>query len=193
LLGDEVKAFSVMDLLNGMNLPSLEHLQLFECDNWDFPSIKSFTERSGCQLKTLLLRNIRIRGSELLALLRILPTLETLEITGPFPNAVVNLVLAALTPQPELGDLVLPALRKVALTGTYLFSTDALLKMLESRLSADNPDSVLSVIDITLPDRAVAMPDLERFAALHGASFASLTCFDGERKWVRICNGRWFR
>ncbi|KAJ6574678.1 hypothetical protein B0H19DRAFT_607838 [Mycena capillaripes] len=168
-------------LLNVMNLPNLKQLQIFNCEKWDSSSVEAHTQRSGCRLTTLSLHNVRIRGSELLQLLRALPTLETLQITQPFPNSVIDMVLAALTPRPHLNDLVLPVLTKIVLAGTYLFLTDSLLKLLEARLDSDYPGTSLAVIDITLRDRPIPTPDLERFAALRGSSFASLVCLDENR------------
>ncbi|KAJ7133294.1 hypothetical protein C8R44DRAFT_870701 [Mycena epipterygia] len=98
--------------------------------------------------------------------------------------------LNALISQPayDSGDLVLPRLRKLILAGSYLFSTNLLLQMLESRLSASSLCTALAFVEITL-DREIRLSDLQRFAALRDAGFVNLTCRDGDKKPVRICNG----
>ncbi|KAJ7655281.1 hypothetical protein DFH06DRAFT_1414080 [Mycena polygramma] len=177
-------------LFVNMNFPNLKRLQVVDCDKWNFSSLEAHRKRSGCQLNTLVLQNVRIRGPDLLELLRTLPALETLEIMKPFPNSILDGVLAALTPRSGSSELVLPILARIVWTGAYLFSTDALLKMLEARRDTNNP---LAEVDIILRDRVVSTSDLERFAGLRGSGFASLVCLDQDKNWVRICNGHWLR
>ncbi|KAJ7019340.1 hypothetical protein C8F04DRAFT_1147880 [Mycena alexandri] len=192
-LGNEMRVYCVLEMLNVLNLPNLERLELIGCWKWDFPSVDSHMKRSGCTLKELLLQSTRIRGPELLELLRILPTLETLEIAGPYqiPNSITDPVLLGLGPT-DKG--LLPALTKWVLHGTYVFSTNTLLNMLEYRFGPDKRCRTPTIIDIILRDRSFSAVDLQRFAALPATNARiSLECFDEDRQWVRICNGRWWR
>ncbi|KAJ7160410.1 hypothetical protein C8R46DRAFT_1223885 [Mycena filopes] len=151
-------------------------------------------KRSGCQLKTLLLHNARIRGPELIDFLRIAPSLEVLELTGSkqIPNSFTDSVLLALGPA---GDILAPALRQLVLVGTYLFTTTLLLSTLEYRFGPDERCETLRVIDLKLPDRVFSTSGLGRVAALPVGigSRISLECLDEDRNWVRISNGRWLR
>ncbi|KAJ6457147.1 hypothetical protein C8R47DRAFT_1164557 [Mycena vitilis] len=195
LLGRGNAAVSALELFNGMNFPNLERLELIGCSAWDLPSLESHATRSGCQIKTLILDYGLASGPDVLQLLRSLPMLETLDVSvASFPTFVLDLLLAWLTPgDAESGGVGLPALRTIAIAGKYDFPTAALLNMLEARLSAGSGCSPLDVIDIVLSDRAVATPDLERFAALRTAGIASLVSLDENNDWVRISNGRWLR
>ncbi|KAJ7722436.1 hypothetical protein DFH07DRAFT_288186 [Mycena maculata] len=201
LRGDDARRHSAMDVLNVMNLPNLQELQLLDFANLDIPSVVSHVQRSGSQIATLCLRNTQIRGKDLLDLLRALPTVETLTMTKLIPNAITDTVLKALISAPhdtshdtsQPTEIILPSLTKVVLDGTYLFSTDALLTMLESRLAAGNPCSALDVIDIALPNRLIGSCDLTRFANLRDARFSRLICLDGDKVPVWIRDGHWPR
>lgn len=158
-----------MTLLNFMNFPNLEQLHHIDCSAIHVSSVASHTSRSGCRVKTLLLQNTRVRCGELLELLRALPTIDTLVMADLIPNAVTDTLLRELllhqdTPT-EGAETVLPTLKNLSISGAYLFSTDMLLNMLESRGGVDGPRSVLSVIDITLSRHCVGLADLMRFAS----------------------------
>ncbi|KAJ6527905.1 hypothetical protein DFH09DRAFT_1371364 [Mycena vulgaris] len=140
------RSSKTMDILHRLTTPNLDRLSLANFFLWKGQtSLMPFIRRSACQLKTLVLKDMRLRPMELLALLRMLPTLEILIITELLPNSVTDLVLEALTPRPK---------------PDCLFRTDVLLRMLEGRTSS------LAIVDITLPRREVGPVDRARFAAL---------------------------
>ncbi|KAJ7022586.1 hypothetical protein C8F04DRAFT_1137765 [Mycena alexandri] len=187
--GETETAF--VEVMKALNLPSLEWLQLVDGIRCDSSSLQSHTHRSGCRLKTLLLRNTFISALDFVELLRALPTLETLEITwqSQVTDAMTDLVLTRLTPVPGLN--ILPALTKLVLNGNFAFGTTALLTMLASRLAAGSTGTSLAIIDITLVDRVMSSVQLEMFAALRIGTLTSLECLDENRKRVRVCNGLW--
>ncbi|KAJ7174166.1 hypothetical protein C8R43DRAFT_1230852 [Mycena crocata] len=188
LLGKDTRGVSVMSLFQTMTLPNLQHLHFVDCAAFD--TLISHVDRSGSRLMTLVLENARIRGPDLLELLRAIPTVEKLEMTGLIPNSLTDVVLREFTPQLALGELVLPALTHLTVAVTYLFSSSALLTMLESRMNSTNSTSALALIDFRLLDRIVLLEDLERFARLRrDAGFFSLKCWGRDKTSVRISNG----
>ncbi|KAJ7761793.1 hypothetical protein B0H16DRAFT_1688404 [Mycena metata] len=181
-LGHEMRAYCVLEMLDVLNLPNLERLELIDCCNWDFRSIDSHMKRSGCALKELSLQSIRIRGPQLLELLRILPTLEKLEIIGSWqiPNSITDAVILGLGPTDKP---LLSSLTNWVMHGTYLFSTDTLLHMLEYRFGDGKQCRTPTVVDIILRDRSFSVADLERFAALPAAGGrVSLEFLDEDRQ-----------
>ncbi|KAJ7160346.1 hypothetical protein C8R46DRAFT_1286014, partial [Mycena filopes] len=185
---------TVMDALTVLNLPGLRSIEVVGCLQWDGISFHAHTLRSGCTrvLQVLVLRDTGIGARELLELLCVLPVLTTLEMTGAFQSAhsITDSVLVALTPALCTAEVVLPALTRLVLRGSYVFSTDALLKMLEARLDTESPWASLSTVDITLADRVVSWAELERFAALIAANgFISFECLAKNGEGVRVYNG----
>jgi hypothetical protein len=184
---------STMKVLNHMNAPGLKEIILIDCYVWDSPSITSLVHRSGCYPEKLVLQNTRVRSGELLALLRMLPALHTLVLTDATPNAFTNTVVDALTTTSSWDEVALPALTTLVLVGTYLFSTDKLLTMLESRTLANHPPQSLSsftTIDIRLPARMIAQSDVRRFArAFRGIKTASLIYLNEARELFQITVG----
>ncbi|KAJ7689337.1 hypothetical protein B0H17DRAFT_1135143 [Mycena rosella] len=172
------KKNNMMNILRSLITPNLLELHVIECGFWDAPDVLSFLTRSACPLQTLVLRNTRIRAGELLALLRAAPSIQDLTLTDVLPNSITDLVITALTPG---SDVVLPALARIELAGTYLFSMDALLRMLEGRTPS------LAGVYLTLPGREVGPADRARFTAFQ-ASIKSLTlrCLDEVRQPVWI-------
>ncbi|KAJ7176944.1 hypothetical protein C8R46DRAFT_1213516 [Mycena filopes] len=120
-------------MLDTLTTPNLERLHLVDCPLWEAPLILPFITRSACPLRELALQNTKLRVGELLALLRLTPTLETLILTRLFPNSITDTLMGPLTPAPNNADLLLPMLERVVIAGTYLFTTNALLNMLERR------------------------------------------------------------
>ncbi|KAJ7131380.1 hypothetical protein C8R44DRAFT_850121 [Mycena epipterygia] len=174
-----------MTVLNHINAPELKRVFLIHCPVWHSPSILSLVQRSGCHLQKLVLQDTGVRAPDLLALLRIIPTLDTLVMIQSIPNAVTNGLVEALTPSLK-STLVLPVLNTLVLTGVYLFSTDKFLTMLEGRTGPHSICHSLATIDITLPTREVVTPDRERFAALREVKSSTLVCLDESRVPVKI-------
>ncbi|KAJ7677703.1 hypothetical protein DFH06DRAFT_1291172 [Mycena polygramma] len=178
LSGPGAQSFLMM-ILNYADTPRLKELFLVKCGAWDSPRIPELMQSSGCRPEALVLQDTRIRARDLLTLLSAIPTLETLVLTDNIPNTVTNILLQALTPAPGQPAL-LPQLCTFILTGSYLFSTDTLLLMLESRTGSQNQFSALTTIDITLSDRGFSPAELERFAVLRGVESSCLDFEQGE-------------
>ncbi|KAJ7757268.1 hypothetical protein DFH07DRAFT_461453 [Mycena maculata] len=167
-----------------LNTPNLEELRIIDCLNWS-RRIIPFMTRSACSLQTLVVHNTRVRGTELLALLRQVPTLDTLVLTELVPNSITDLVLGPLTPLPgsPATQVVLPALTRLVVAGVYLFSTQVLMQMLEARHDA------LVLVHITL-HKELGAAELERFAAFQTAGSWCLQYLDDQMKCVRIQKGK---
>ncbi|KAJ7176938.1 hypothetical protein C8R46DRAFT_1246131 [Mycena filopes] len=171
-----------MAMLDTLTIPNLERLHLVDCLVWQGPSILPFVTRSGCSLRELVLQDTRARVGELLALLRLTPTLETLVLTQLLPNCITDALIGPLTPATNNANLLLPVLERVTIAGTYLFGTTALLNMLERRSPR------LVNVNIVLADREIGAPDRARFAALRTAltKISRLVCLDETRSLVGV-------
>ncbi|KAJ7488918.1 hypothetical protein FB451DRAFT_680395 [Mycena latifolia] len=181
ILGEDAKRTNMMDILHRLTTPNLEQLCLVDCAFWDAASLFPFISRSACHLQSLVLRNTRVRAGELLAFVRVIPTLKVLSLTELLPNSITDLIMTALTPLTGSESVALPALTHIALAGVYLFSTGALLRMLKARKTS------LVVIDLTLPGREVNPADRAQFAALQPSTeYQSLRCLDEARRQVWI-------
>ncbi|KAJ7677726.1 hypothetical protein DFH06DRAFT_559366 [Mycena polygramma] len=186
LSGERSQNRALMKILLHIVTPQLTELFLVDCAAWDAASIPTILQRSGCHLKTLLLQDTRVRAGELVALLPSLPTVETLVLADCIPNALNNSVLEALTLFTGT-DAVLPALRTFVLTGSYLFTPEKLLTMLESRTGSQSQSLV--TIDIVLLDSGFNDTELNRFVALRGLGSSRLRCLDQARRPVRFSSG----
>ncbi|KAJ6482698.1 hypothetical protein C8R45DRAFT_1150233 [Mycena sanguinolenta] len=155
---------SCLNVLGSMDTPVLKEMYLRTCWAWNPVAIPALLRRSGCSLEILVLEQSRIRPAELLALFSEIPTLSTLVLLDNPHNAVTNMVLEALIPRGSGGG-VLPSLHTLVLRGTYLFGTDKLLALLESRMCSNPP---LINIDIIHHGGELRTSDLDRFAALSG-------------------------
>ncbi|KAJ7689327.1 hypothetical protein B0H17DRAFT_1202439 [Mycena rosella] len=161
-----------------------------DCPYWNGPSIVLFLKYSACDLRELVLRHTRVRAGELVVILRLTPALEDLVLTELAPTSITDVVVRALTPFPG-SEPALPVLKRIVFAGVYLFSTDALLRMLESRTPS------LAVVDLVFPDRQVGPVDGARFAVLQRSTeYLTLRCLDEQRRPARIKDQRqppmWF-
>ncbi|KAJ6564351.1 hypothetical protein B0H19DRAFT_1258808 [Mycena capillaripes] len=170
LFGKDHKKQTVTTVLASMNTPELKELLIVNCGAWDSLSVTSLAQRSGCHLERLVLLETRIRAGDLLDVLRAIPTLETLEIKDSIPNAFA----------------VLPILGTLVLKGAYLFETDKLLTMLESRMGPQKRSSQPMAINVMLLNRELSPADCQRFAALEGHGFGRLEWFDEARTRVQM-------
>ncbi|KAJ6481445.1 hypothetical protein C8R47DRAFT_1134446 [Mycena vitilis] len=186
LSGGRSQNRALMKILLHIVTPRLTELFLVDCAAWDAASIPTILQRSGCYLKTLLLQDTRVRARELFELLPSLQTVETLVVADCIPNALNNSVLEALTLLSGT-DAVLPALRTFVLTGSYLFTLEKLLTMLESRTGSHSQSLV--TIDIVLLDRGFTVTELNRFVGLRGLESSRLRCLDQARRPVRFTSG----
>ncbi|KAJ6513625.1 hypothetical protein C8R47DRAFT_1064342 [Mycena vitilis] len=175
--GNQLKAMAVIRCLTA---PKLEELH-FHDHAWDTTSITEFLTRSACSLKILFIENVRVRAGELLDLLRHAPTLHTLELLDSIPNSLTDILISALTPVAG-SEPLLPALKNIVFVGTYLFSTNGILRMLEGRAAS------LRSVTLVLPDRQLSAADRARFANLCSASVGVwwLRCLDEERRLVEV-------
>ncbi|KAK7051915.1 hypothetical protein R3P38DRAFT_2684573 [Favolaschia claudopus] len=148
-----------MDVLARVTAPALRHFQAINLNYWDTPIMQAFVERSAFSLRTLVLYLVPTRVGELLDILRLLPTVETLFLEDLIPNAITNAAMEVLTPPTEI---LLPALSKFVLSGAYLFGEDRLLTMLESRITAANQTAALDVVAISLPHLILSAASLQR-------------------------------
>jgi hypothetical protein len=177
------KSRTAMDLLYHLSTPNLAEFRLMDCGAWDAAGILPFIWRTASSLRTLVLKNTRVRAGELLDLLRATPAIDTLVLSELIPNSITNLVMEALTPQPG-GQVALPALTRLTISVVYLFSTNTLLLILEGRTSS------FVVVDIALHRREVHRADFVHFAALRTAfEFLSLRCLDEARRRVHVSAG----
>ncbi|KAJ7779022.1 hypothetical protein B0H16DRAFT_802651 [Mycena metata] len=171
-----------MYILHHLITPNLEQLNVSNCMAWHPQSISIFLTRSASPLRQLSLSNVRLRAGELLALLRATPTLEVLELRDLLPNSITNTLVVPLTPAASNTNLLLPALKRVVIVGTYLFTTEALLCMLEGRAAT------LTAVDVVLATREVGPVERARFVASRTASteILRLVCLDEKRSLVSV-------
>ncbi|KAJ7437448.1 hypothetical protein B0H11DRAFT_2107192 [Mycena galericulata] len=185
LLGeDALYEPGLMPVFNRLIAPALTEIFLVDCGVWNSRNIESLVQRSGCHLQKLVLQRTRVRAVELLEFLPAIPTLHALILMDLFPNSITDLLIDALNLSSP--SSFLPALNTLVLDGIYLFSTDKLLTMLESRTSVDTHCSPLTIIDITLSGREIAPPDLHRFAELRVAGYSRMGCLDQTKTPVEI-------
>ncbi|KAJ6513616.1 hypothetical protein C8R47DRAFT_616150 [Mycena vitilis] len=172
--GDQRNAMAV--LLRRLTAPNLEALHFFDYI-WESTSVTEFLTRSACSLKILFLKDVRVRAGELLTVLRHTPALCTLVLRNSIPNALTDMLILALTPVSG-SETLLPALKNIVFVGSYLFSTNTVLRMLEERAAS------LRFVNLVLTNRQVAAADGARFAALRTASpgIWRLSCLTEARK-----------
>ncbi|KAK7051950.1 hypothetical protein R3P38DRAFT_3172274 [Favolaschia claudopus] len=167
-----------VDVLNHSTAPALEKLALVHCTLTS--AVPSFLDRSSAQLQTLEMDGASVRAVDLVSLLRMVPTVRRLVLRKLLPNAVTNLVLQSLTIGAfPLDQVLLPMMTSFLLDGGYLFKADALMSMLESRLTPPDEFSQLAAIDIRISLMVVPAARLQNFAiaakqAVEAFSFVSL-------------------
>ncbi|KAJ6511237.1 hypothetical protein DFH09DRAFT_270533 [Mycena vulgaris] len=150
--------------LHHLSAPALAHLDLHrEQHGWQIPPFGDFLSRSGCTLRSLTLDDVLVRAPALLQLFPLIPSVETLTLRNLRPHALLDSALLALTLPPGAPPL-LPALTTLTLAGSYLFSTPALLAMLESRATL----SRLHRVDLLIGHRQFSAEDVRRLRALQG-------------------------
>ncbi|KAJ7610073.1 hypothetical protein FB45DRAFT_875887 [Roridomyces roridus] len=139
----------------------------------------AFVHRSACRPHRLQLEDVVITSAELLDLLALLPSLQTLDLRHLRSNAITNKLLVPLTED----DAILPKLNNLCISGSYLFSNAALLDMLESRCKSGS----LARVQLRLTQRTFTQVELGRARAVKekGVELV-LWCLDAENKLGRV-------
>ncbi|KAJ7159125.1 hypothetical protein C8R43DRAFT_1124757 [Mycena crocata] len=158
-------------LLRALTTPKLISLDLCmngEADRddpwqWSEPDFLSFVQRSGCSISTLCLENIYMRGSDLLSVFALVPRLESLRLVSLRPHSITNRVLEALVLGPDL-PVTIPMLRRLVISGSYLFSNAALLNFFESRGRGAMP--CLQQVELNLQHQEMKVEEVARLKAL---------------------------
>ncbi|KAJ7177303.1 hypothetical protein C8R43DRAFT_1118305 [Mycena crocata] len=156
---------AILQVTTTSNLVSLCLHDQAVCNRpWSQLQFSSFIQRSRCSLQILFLDAISVRGNDLLALLRLVPTLKALYLHCLRPNAVTDKVIETLT----LGNRneavpTLPMLTSLYISGSYLFSNAVLVDMLESRTGGEN--STLQQVELHLQHRKFGPGELSRLRA----------------------------
>ncbi|KAJ6511234.1 hypothetical protein DFH09DRAFT_1435180 [Mycena vulgaris] len=152
--------------LHHFSAPALAHLHLHhEQHEWQIPPFGDFLSRPGCTLRSLTIADVLVRAPALLKLFPLLPSLEALSLRSLRPHALLDSALRTLTLSPGAPPLM-PALGSLTLSGSYLFSTPALLTLLESRAAP----SGFQRVDLLMNHRQFSAEDLRRLRALHGVN-----------------------
>ncbi|KAJ7610059.1 hypothetical protein FB45DRAFT_1038100 [Roridomyces roridus] len=138
----------------------------------------AFVQRSACHPHTLRLEEVGITSSDLLTFLTLLPSLHTLDLHNLRPGAITNKLLAPLTE--DTGGVILPELKNLSISGSYLFSNAALLDLLESRAES------LEHVQLRLTQRSFTEVELGRARAVKekGVDLA-LWCLNGQKNMAK--------
>ncbi|KAK7016848.1 hypothetical protein R3P38DRAFT_2541243 [Favolaschia claudopus] len=175
---------------NHSTAPALEKLALVYCKL--ISALPSFLHRSFAQLQTLEIDGASGRAVDLISLSQMVPTVKQLVLRKLLPYAVTNLVIKSLTIDIFSPDKVLlPMMTSFLLDGAYLFKADALMAMLESRLTPPDEFSQLAAVDINLPITVVPAARFKDFAiaANRALKTFSFICLNEARKpsqWIML-------
>jgi hypothetical protein len=169
------------NFFNHYTTPALESLELKSLAQ---PAeLAAFIQRSGGNLKSLLLRKSSVRVVEVIPILEVSPKLERLAVVDGFSTAVTDKLLEAMDMGPGHAAL-LPRLQHLRIDGRYAFRFGILARMLESRF-APGGSVPLDSVKLSLDDRVVNDADVQRLTALKGLS-VSLNCLNADKKLVRV-------
>ncbi|KAJ7264381.1 hypothetical protein C8J57DRAFT_1332437 [Mycena rebaudengoi] len=179
---------AALDLVTAPNLASLIIRDKLEptCPR---QSITSLVQRSGCTLHDLTLSKSCIRGTNLLLLLPHIESLRRLTLTGLLPHGITDKVLEALTPQRDRPAL-LQNLEYLKIAGAYIFRTQVLRAMIQSRTSwariAENATADMLIVDLALSDHQVSSDELVLLQEFkeHGMRI-TLRCLDESKTFVQ--------
>ncbi|KAF8640846.1 hypothetical protein AX17_000494 [Amanita inopinata Kibby_2008] len=127
-------------LFDSMNLPALQHLRFGARAN-DVPhgQLISLVQRSGCLLKKLVLEHIDMDDTNLMAILRLVPTLTEFRITImgiDHGRTMTNRLLHMLTPLHPILEgktCLLPRLETMNFEAPFIYEEDAMVDLLGSR------------------------------------------------------------
>ncbi|KAJ7908364.1 hypothetical protein B0H13DRAFT_2016627 [Mycena leptocephala] len=180
------KILTIPFMLENLTAPNLEFLHIVAGRPlWTHTWFSSFIQRSACRPHTLQLDEVVITASDLLSVLPLIPTVHSLILRSLRPNAITDKLLAGLTvKESSSSPPLLPALTNLSLTGSYLFSTTALLEMLESRV---NFQQSIQRVKLQLTHRHFSEVELDRARPLQrDAVLFSLKCLDADKQYTRI-------
>ncbi|KAJ6536948.1 hypothetical protein B0H19DRAFT_1079347 [Mycena capillaripes] len=175
-------------MLENITAPSLEFLHLGAGrlrPSWKSAWFSSFIQRSECRPHTLQLDEVVITATDLLAVLPLIPTVQSLILRSLRPNAVTDKLLAGLIAKDSSSSqLLLPALTNLSLKGSYLFTNTALLDMLESRVNLQPP---IQRIKLQLTQRQFSEEQLDRVRALQrNTVLFSLKCLHADKQYTKV-------
>ncbi|KAK7023259.1 hypothetical protein R3P38DRAFT_2628262 [Favolaschia claudopus] len=188
--GRSADQYPELNVLKSMVAPDLETLFLVHCKFRNKLILQSFVERSKFNLRQLLIQSTPVRSADLVAILRLLPTVETLTLADLIPNAVTNVLAQSLTIGAEFSadEAVLPNLTALCIDGVYLVEAGPLLAMLQSRVAPPNSTSRLRDLNIIMRNVVVSAARLEEFSPAAKMALKSLrfVCIDEARRNVVI-------
>ncbi|KAJ7278039.1 hypothetical protein C8J57DRAFT_1465799 [Mycena rebaudengoi] len=153
-----IPQFANMDVIRDLCTPRARRLQLTGPAVWKLAPMQLFLERSGGILHELILDDIKLRATELVSFLRILPTLTSL-VLADMPAIAVSESLFKSLLVTDSEPALLPSLTRIALIGSQLGTTNGILTMLESRARPHSHCSSLVAIEIRILDRRLTSID----------------------------------
>ncbi|KAJ7278031.1 hypothetical protein C8J57DRAFT_1503882 [Mycena rebaudengoi] len=153
-----IPQFANMDVIRNICTPRARRLQLTGPAVWKLAPMQLFLERSGCILHELILDDIKLRATELVSFLHILPTLTSL-VLADMPAIAVSESLFKSLLVTDSEPALLPSLTRIALIGSQLGTTNGILTMLESRARPHSHCSSLVAIEIRILDRRLTSID----------------------------------
>ncbi|KAJ7447545.1 hypothetical protein B0H11DRAFT_2082592 [Mycena galericulata] len=183
-------------LMESLTTPNLTHLHLINGGTtWSPFRFVSFVRRSQFFLRSLVFENLFIDANDLRKILSLVPTVQTLGFEALRPNTLTDPLMraVALGADGPHGRQLLPALLNFSVVGSYLFSTAALLDMLESRSASqvsESPGPPLSSLrhaKLHLKHREIGTQELDRLRALERRGVRlSVKCLDAEKQFVTV-------
>ncbi|KAK7023245.1 hypothetical protein R3P38DRAFT_3195260 [Favolaschia claudopus] len=191
--GHSLDNYAEFNVFKSMVAPELETLFLVHCRFWNKLTLQSFAERSKFNLRQLLIQSTPLRSADLVAILRLLPTVETLTLADLIPNAVTNVLAQSLTMGADspADEAVLPNLTALCIDGVYLVGAGPLLTMLQSRMTSPPSSSRLRDLHIIMRKLVVPATRLEEFLPAAKMALKSLrfVCVDEARRNVAMESG----
>ncbi|KAJ7168852.1 hypothetical protein C8R46DRAFT_1268412 [Mycena filopes] len=163
--GSSVLPSHTINFFGRFRTPALRTLHIRRLSSAE--GLLDLLRRSECALSTLVLEEPLIASPDILAICAATPTLETLAITSGGVGDLEDDFFAALTL-----DYVLPRLTEFRVEGSYRFSTEALLEMVESRTAVSSGTIArLRKVDLDLPDRVLSLETIRTLLNIAGVVF----------------------
>ncbi|KAJ7735504.1 hypothetical protein B0H16DRAFT_1695644 [Mycena metata] len=146
--------------------------------------------RSECELLTLVLEDPRISSTDILTIFPATPSLHTLAIISGEKDVLQDDFFTALTLQSDPLTHLLPQLQNFRVDGTFEFTTDTLLAMLESRSSPESAQTArLCNIELRLRDRVLPTGELQALIELSGTVSVQYLAGNSVNLAVRVTFG----
>ncbi|KAK7057914.1 hypothetical protein R3P38DRAFT_1189516 [Favolaschia claudopus] len=149
--------------------PALRSLHLTRLSN--VQGVVDLLKRSVCPLMELVVEEASFSGGDLGKLLRAVPTLCRLDVVSGCVELLDDDILR------ELGGAeVVPCLTELRVDGSYNFSTDSLVRMVQDRCRpATIAVKQLTRLDLTLRDRVMSKEEEQVLRGLEGLHFTATT------------------